>query len=299
MKPPAFDYFAPQSLDEALALLAEHGDAGKVLAGGQSLVPMLNFRLVSPSCLIDINRIDTLAGISRTDGELVIGALTRTRALETSGDVARACPLVREVVPNIAHFQIRNRGTIGGSLSHADPAAELPATVVALDACLVLRSKRGERVVKAGEFFKGYLTTCLDPDELLTQIRLPVQPPSSGYAFMEVARRHGDFALVGVAATLSIDADDRCTAASIALTGVHDTPFRAGSATEILKGTILDDKHIEDAAQATAASLAPQSDIHASSEYRTHTAQVLTARVLAKAVERARAARTEASRAVS
>lgn len=299
MKPPAFEYFVPQSLDEALALLAEHGEAGKVLAGGQSLLPMLNFRLLSPNCLIDINRIDALAGISHVDGELVIGALTRTRALETSEAVVQACPLIREVVPNIAHFQIRNRGTVGGSLSHADPAAELPATVTALNGNLVLTSKRGERIVSADEFFTGFLTTCLEPDELVTQIRLPAQPPSSGYAFMEVARRHGDFALVGVAATLSLDADDVCMAASVVLTGVHDTPFRAAGAVEALKGARVDEKRIEDAAHLTAEGLTPQSDIHASSEYRVHTAQVLTARVLAKAAGRARASRAKSLGAVA
>ena len=186
MKPPLFEYFDPHTLDEALDLLAEHGNEGKVLAGGQSLMPMLNFRLLSPSCLIDINRIEELAGIDIVDGQLVIGALTRTRALETSVTVRKACPLLNEVVPHIAHFQIRNRGTVGGSLSHADPAAELPATVFALDGQLVLSSRRGERIVSATDFFTGYLTTCLQPDELVTQVRVPVLPPSTGSAFMEV-----------------------------------------------------------------------------------------------------------------
>ena len=288
MKPPVFDYFVPQSLDETLALLAEHGDGAKILAGGQSLIPMLNFRLLSPRCLIDINRIESLAGISQTADGLVIGALSRTRSLETSNEVARTCPLIRDVVPNIAHFQIRNRGTVGGSLSHADPAAELPATVVALNAKLVIRNNRGERIVSANDFFRGYLTTCLEPDELVTQIRLPAQPPSSGYAFMEVARRHGDFALVGVAATLSLDADNRCTAASIVMTGVHETPFRANGAIAALSGTVIDAKRIEDAAHLATEGLAPQSDIHASAEYRINAARVLTVRTLTKAAERAR-----------
>lgn len=289
MKPPPFDYFAPQSMDEALALLAEHGDGAKILAGGQSLLPMLNFRLLSPKCLIDINRIETLAGISLSGRGLAIGALTRARALETSDEVTQACPLVHEVIPNIAHFQIRNRGTVGGSLSHADPAAELPATMLALNASFVINSKRGERVVSADKFFKGYLTTCLEPDELLTQIRLPAQPSSQGYAFLEVTRRHGDFALVGVAVTLSLDANQRCTEAAIVLIGVHETPFRANVAVEVLRGAIIDAKRIEGAAGLTAEGLAPQSDIHASSEYRINAARVLTARALTKAIERARA----------
>lgn len=289
MKPPVFDYFAPASLEEALDLLAEHGDGAKILAGGQSLIPMLNFRLLAPKCLIDINHIETLAGISLARDKLAIGALTRTRMLERSGEVARACPLICDVVPNIAHFQIRNRGTIGGSLSHADPAAELPATVMALKGDLVIESKRGQRTVPADKFFKDYLTTCLEADELLTQIMLPAQPSRHGYAFMEVARRHGDFALVGVAATLLLDDSDRCTEASIVLTGVHETPFRADGAIVALKGAIVDAKHIDEAARLTAEALSPQSDIHASSEYRTNAARILTARVLAKAYERAHA----------
>jgi carbon-monoxide dehydrogenase medium subunit len=289
MKPPAFDYFVPASLDEALGLLAEHGDGAKVLAGGQSLIPMLNFRLLAPKCLIDINQIEALAGISLAKDELTIGALTRIRALETSREIAHACPLIQDVVPNIAHFQIRNRGTIGGSLSHADPAAELPATVMALKGNFVIESRRGKRTVSAESFFKGYLTTCLEPDELLTQIKVPPQPSRRGYAFMEVARRHGDFALVGVAATLSLDNSDRCTEASIVLTGVHETPFRADGAMAALKDAIVDTKRIEEAARLTADALSPQSDIHASSAYRTNAARVLTARVLAKAHERAHA----------
>ena len=298
MKPPAFDYFDPHTVDGALDLLAEHGDEGKVLAGGQSLMPMLNFRLLSPSCLIDINRIEGLAGIDIVDDELVIGALTRTRALETSAAVRQACPLINEVVPHIAHFQIRSRGTVGGSLSHADPAAELPATVTVLDGQLVLSSRRGERVVSATDFFTGYLTTSLQPDELVTQIRLPVLPPSAGYAFMEVARRQGDFALVGVAATIMLDSDEVCTSASIVLAGVHETPYRATAAVDALLGGPLTEKRIAEAARLVANSLKPQSDIHASAEYRVHAAQVLAARVLVKAADRARASLKTPSGAV-
>jgi CO/xanthine dehydrogenase FAD-binding subunit len=289
MKPPVFQYFDPRTLDEALGLLAEHGEAGKVLAGGQSLVPMLNFRLLSPSCLIDINRIEALANIGIVDGELAIGSLTRLRALEKSPEVSRACPLIDEVLPHIAHFQIRNRGTIGGSLSHADPAAELPATVTALNGKLVLTSLRGHRVVAAADFFTGYLTTCLEPDELVTQILLPVQPPSSGSAFMEVTRRHGDFALVGVAATVTLESHRECISARIVLTGVDEVPFQADEAVEALRGGKLTEQSIAEAARLVAKNVKPQSDLHASVVYRINAAQVLTARALTTAVERAQA----------
>jgi CO/xanthine dehydrogenase FAD-binding subunit len=288
MKPPVFEYFAPRSLDDTLSLLSQHGEDGKILAGGQSLLPMLNFRLLAPSCLIDINRIDGLSGIALDGQDLVIGATTRTRALEFSREVTQACPLICEVVPHIAHFQIRNRGTVGGSLSHADPAAELPATMAALGARFVLMSLRGERSVTANEFFTGYLTTCLEPDEMLTQIRVPAQAPSSGYAFLEVSRRHGDFALVGVAAVLSLDADGRCASARIVLTGAHETPFCATAAADVLRGSLISHRHIDQAASLVTEGLEPQSDIHASSEYRLNAARVLTGRVLTKAVERAR-----------
>jgi CO/xanthine dehydrogenase FAD-binding subunit len=291
MKPPPFEYFDPHSIDEALSLLAQHGEDGKVLAGGQSLVPMLNFRLLSPRCLIDINRVESLAGIRRDGDELIIGASTRTRALEFSKDVADTCPLFCEVVPNIAHFQIRNRGTVGGSLSHADPAAELPATMTALGARFVLSNSTSTRTVLAESFFTGYLTTCLEPDELLTQIRVPAQAGDSGFAFLEVSRRHGDFALVGVAVVLVLDDSGRCSSASIVLTGAHDTPFRAVSAASVLEGAIVGNEHVEEAAHRVADGLAPQSDIHASAEYRVDVARVLTRRAVGKALERARAGR--------
>lgn len=288
MKPPAFEYFDPRSIEEAVSLLAQHGEDGKVLAGGQSLVPMLNFRLLSPRCLIDINRIESLAGIRREDDELVIGAGTRTRVLEVSKDVAAACPLFSDVVPNIAHVQIRNRGTVGGSLSHADPAAELPATMTALAARFIITSSKGTRTVNADAFFTGYLTTCLEPDELLTQIRVPVQSPASGFAFLEVSRRHGDFALVGVAVVLSLDGAGRCNSATIVLTGAHDTPFRATTAAGVLEGTIVGEEAIDEAAQRVADGLAPQSDIHASAAYRVDVARVLTRRAIARALHRSK-----------
>ena len=288
MKPPAFEYFEPRSLDEALALLAEHGDGAKVLAGGQSLVPMLNLRLVRPSCLIDINAVSALSYIKPDGAGLEIGATTRQRALERSALVADACPLLRRAIEFVAHFQIRNRGTLGGSLAHADPAAELPAAVTALGSELVLRSARGERTLQAPDFFTGYLETALAPDELLVAIRIPREPPRSGSAFLEVSRRHGDFALVGVAASVALGADGVCASAAIVLVGVSSAPFVSTDAAALLVGTRLAASDLDEAARATAARVPAQADIHASAAYRTHAARTLTARALAQAAARAR-----------
>jgi carbon-monoxide dehydrogenase medium subunit len=288
MKPPRFDYEAPSSLAEALALLRQHGDEAKVLAGGQSLVPLLNFRLVRPRVLVDLNELPGLAGIREADGTLVIGAMTRQREAETSALVRERCPLLAEAMPQIGHAQIRNRGTVGGSLAHADPAAELPAVVAALGGELVLRSGSGERTLPASQFFVTYLTTALEPGELLVELRLPLTPPGSGSAFMEISRRHGDFALVGVAATVTLDGAGTCTRAAIALTGVGPTPVVAGDAAKALVGVRPTSEAIADAAMVAAAGLAPDRDLHASREYRTHVAGVLTRRALERAVERAR-----------
>ncbi len=289
MKPPAFEYFKPCSLDETLDLLAEHADNAKVLAGGQSLVPMLNLRLVRPACLIDINGVSSLSYITSNSAGLEIGALTRQRSLERSSLVADMCPLINHAVEFVAHFQIRNRGTLGGSLAHADPAAELPAAVTALGSELVVRSARGERTLQARSFFTGYLETALAPDELLVAVRIPREPPRSGSAFMEVSRRHGDFALVGVAARVTLGADGMCEAAVVVLVGVDAAPFLATEASELLVGTSLSASDLSEAARAIAARVPSQSDIHASAAYRQHAARTLTARALAQAAGRARA----------
>jgi aerobic carbon-monoxide dehydrogenase medium subunit len=288
MKPPKFEYLAPASLDEALAALAEHGDSAKVLAGGQSLVPLLNFRLVRPAYLIDLNEIPGLAYVRPRDGHMAIGALTRQRALETSALVRERVPLLADAMPQIGHVQIRNRGTIGGSLAHADPAGELPAVVAALDGELVARSTRGERVLRADEFFVAYLTTALDPTELLVEVRLPVAPPRTGTAFVEVSRRHGDFALVGVAASLTLDDLGACARCAIALTGVGPVPVVARAAARRLVGERPTENALAEAGRLAAADLRPDGDLHASSEYRRHVAGVLTRRALARALERAR-----------
>jgi CO/xanthine dehydrogenase FAD-binding subunit len=287
MKPPRFEYLAPASLEEALASLAEHGDGAKVLAGGQSLVPLLNFRLVRPAWLVDLNDVPSLGYIRQDDGHVVIGALARQRAVETSPLVRERVPLLADAMPHIGHVQIRNRGTIGGSLAHADPAAELPAVVAALGGELVVRSARGERVLRPEEFFVAYLTTALEPAELLVEIRLPVTAPRTGTAFLEVSRRHGDFALVGVAVSVTLDGDGACTACAIALTGVGPTPVVAREAARELVGARPTAAGLTEVARLAAADLRPDGDLHASREYRRHVAGVLTGRALARAVERA------------
>jgi aerobic carbon-monoxide dehydrogenase medium subunit len=291
VKPPKFDYLVPGSLDEALAILDHHGEEAKVLAGGQSLVPLLNFRLARPARLVDLNEIPGLDGI-RVDGErLLIGAMARQRAVETSEVVRERCPLLAEAMPQVGHVQIRNRGTIGGSLAHADPASELPAVVAALGGELVVRGAHGQRVLRAEQFFVGYFSTATDPTELLVEVRLPVVPPRTGAAFMEVSRRHGDFALVGVAATVSLDEAGVCTASALALTGVGSTPVVARDAAQGLVGVKPTPAAFEDVGRRVSALVRPESDLHASSDYRKHLAGVLTRRALSLATERAVGAR--------
>jgi len=287
MKPPRFEYFAPGSVDEALALLAQHGEGAKVLAGGQSLVPLLNFRLVRPSHLIDLNEIPGLGYIREENGWLVIGGMTRQRALEQSALVRERCPLLADAMPQIGHAQIRNRGTIGGSLAHADPAAELPAVVAALEGQLVLRGARGQRVVAPEQFFVSYLTTSLEAAELLVEVRLPVAAPRTGTAFMEVSRRHGDFALVGVAASLTLDEAGKCTKSALALTGAGPTPVVAREAARTLIGVKPTAEAFEEVGRQVSALLQPDSDLHASAEYRKHVGGVLARRALARAIARA------------
>jgi aerobic carbon-monoxide dehydrogenase medium subunit len=287
MKPPRFEYLAPRSIEEALAILAHHGEEAKVLAGGQSLVPLLNFRLVRPAHLVDLNEVPGLDGIRLDDGHLAIGAMTRQRAVETSALVREHCPLLAEAMPQIGHVQIRNRGTVGGSLAHADPAAELPAVAAALGATLILRSGRGQRTLTPEQFFVAYLTTAGEPDELLVEMRLPPMPPRTGSAFVEISRRHGDFALVGVAATLTLDEAGVCTGSTLALTGVGGRPVVAREAAGALAGAKPTVEALEEAGRRVSALVRPDSDLHASSEYRKHVAGVLARRALARAAERA------------
>lgn len=289
MKPAPFDYRRPDTLDEALAIFAELGSDAKALAGGQSLVPAMNFRLARPAVLVDLNRLDPLSYIAESpDGGLRIGAMTRQRAAERSPAVAGRASLLFEAMPWIAHPQIRNRGTVGGSLAHADPAAELPAVMVALDARFMLRSRTASRTVPAQNFYTGILTTALRPDELLTEIEIPPRAPRTGTAFMELARRHGDFALVGVAVALVLDEGRACSSARIVLLSVGDGPVLAARAMTALVGSVPTASRIEEAARmAGDADIDPPSDIHASSAYRRQLARVLVQRAVTRAAERA------------
>jgi CO/xanthine dehydrogenase FAD-binding subunit len=288
MKPAPFEYFRPRSLDEALALLAEHGEDAKPLAGGQSLIPAMNFRLAAPSVLVDLNAVPELSYITDDAGDVRIGGMTRQRAVERSRLVLDRLPLIAETMPHIAHPAIRNRGTVGGSLAHADPAAELPAVMVALRAHLTVSGASGTREVAAEEFFVGLFSTAVHAGELLTQVRVPQPPIGSGFAFQEISRRHGDFALVGAAAVVQLDDKGCCSGARIALLSVGDRPMLAGHAAMTLTGHPPSAESIRAAADAAATQdIDPPSDIHASARYRRQLANVLTRRVLQRAFERA------------
>jgi CO/xanthine dehydrogenase FAD-binding subunit len=294
MKPAPFLYFRPASLEEALSLVAEHGGEAKPLAGGQSLIPAMNFRLARPAALVDLNGIAELGYIRSKPEALAIGAMTRQRTAERSEPVRRWAPLLSEALPFVAHPQIRNRGTVGGSVAHADPAAELPAVLLALEATFRVRSRARERTIPAAQFFKGALETALGPDELLVEITVPppprpAAPARSGSAFVEVARRHGDYALVGVAVLVTLDARGRTTAARIALVSVGDGPVLAAQAAALLAGETPTPQTIEAAAQAAAQhDIDPPADIHASAAYRRQLTAVLTRRALTRAFQRAR-----------
>lgn len=287
LKPPPFEYHAPRTVDEVLDLLAEHGDDARPLAGGQSLVPLMSLRLAGPAVLVDVTRagLDT---VTTEDGWLTLGATVRERAAERSALVAERAPLLAAALPLVGHPAIRARGTVGGSLAHADPAGELPAVVVALDAEVVAASRaRGRRTIAAADLYDGYFTTVLEPDEVLTEVRLPAPPPASGAAFEEVARRHGDFAMAGVAATVTLGPDGSVAEARLALSGVAETPVRAREAEAVLVGRVPDDGALAAAAEAATAGLSPPSDLHGSSAYRRHVAGVLVRRALRAAAERA------------
>jgi carbon-monoxide dehydrogenase medium subunit len=289
MKPAPFEYFAPTSVEQALALLAEHGYEAKVLAGGQSLVPMMNFRLVQPSVLVDLNSIPDLGFIQPgVDGGLRLGALTRHHQVEVDPLVAERTPLLHDAMPKIGYPQIRRRGTLGGSLAHADPSAELVAVSVALDGRFRLRSPRGERWVPATDFFVGLFTTVLDPDELLVEVALPALPARSGCSLMEVARRHHDFALVGVAAVVTLDERGACQQARLVFLSAGDRPMQAHRAAEVLRGQAPTAEVIRAAAEIAASNeIDPSSDIHATADFRRHLAKVLALRALEQACRRA------------
>jgi CO/xanthine dehydrogenase FAD-binding subunit len=285
MKPAKFDYHDPTTIDEALSLLAQFGDQARPLAGGQSLVPLMNFRLIRPAHLIDLNGVAGLSDSKIEDGALQLGATTRQRELERSTIIAQRWPLLRDAAGFIGHIQIRNRGTIGGSLAHAFPSAELPVATVTLDASFILRSKANQRTARAEEFFLSYMTTALQPEELLTEISVPAPPANSGWSYQEISRRHGDFALAGAASLVALDANGAIQHARLTLTGA--TPIRSHEAEEFLLGERPSDALFRDAALRATANLEQDSDIHASAEYRREACAVLARRALMQAADRA------------
>jgi CO/xanthine dehydrogenase FAD-binding subunit len=297
MKPAPFEYFSPTSVDEALALLARYGYGAKLLAGGQSLIPAMNFRLAQPSILVDLNKISNLSYIrhsasSASDGNLLIGAMTRHSKIEHDPMVTLRAPLLAEVGPNIAHPQIRNRGTFGGSMAHADPAAHWPVASLALGARFHLRRQGKERWVNGEDFFTGLYSTALQPDEMLVEVEVKAARPGWGYSYRQVARQHGAFPLAGVAVALSVDAAGRCQSVDMVYLGAGDRPMLAKKAAKVLIGQDLTAESIRAAADAgTRFDADPGNDIHASADYRKHLVRVLSEKALAEAASRARSNR--------
>jgi carbon-monoxide dehydrogenase medium subunit len=286
MKLPPVEYEAPTTVAEAIDLLAEYSDEASVLAGGQSLIPLLALRLARPEVLVDINGIDELSGVSATDGWVAIGAMTREYVAEESEIVADAVPLLAAALPFIGHEAIRSRGTIGGSLAHADPAAELPAVARALDAEFVVRGPSGERVIPAAQWFEGYLTTSRSPDELLLEVRFPAAGQGTGVSFQEVARRHGDFAMVGLAVSLGLSGG-MISDARLAFAGVSDVPVRAAAAEDLLVGERPSAELFEEAARRATGDIDPPADLHGSSDYRKTVAAAIVRRGLRAAADNA------------
>lgn len=288
MKPSAFEYHAPASADEAVALLAELGDGAKVLAGGQSLVPMLSLRLAAFDHLVDVGRIGELAGIQVMADAVTIGAGTTQATIEASAELAAAVPLLVRATPLIGHFQIRNRGTLGGSLAHADPAAEYPAVVLAMAAEMEALSPRGRRWLGAADFFTGFWGTALEPDEVLVSVMFPVWTGRCGFAVREFARRHGDFAVAGAAVAVGLDADDRVERCSIALIGMGSTPVRASGAESALVGTTTPPAAEEVGAMAVADLDDIPSDQHGPADYRRQVGAAMVASAWTDAMTEAR-----------
>jgi carbon-monoxide dehydrogenase medium subunit len=282
LKPTPFKYIAVETVEEAVAALGEYGDEAKVLAGGQSLVPLMNLRLAAPGVLVDVNRVAELQGIA-ANGTIEIGAMTRQLVAERSSQVGEGAPLVTEALRHVAYPGIRSRGTVGGSIAHADPAAELPAVLLALGGEVFAQGPSGSRTIAADDLFVTYFTTALAPDEVLTQVRIPARTPGQRVAFQEVARKHGDFALAGVALSAEVEADGVCRAARVVLFGVADRPLRAAGAEAALVGSRLDAGAADKAAVAAQAEIEPKSDAHASAEYRREVTGVLVRRAVAQA----------------
>ncbi len=288
MKPAPFEYYAPESLADVVSLLAEHGDDAKVLAGGQSLVPMLALRLTRFDHIIDLNRVGELQGVERANGTLTVKAMTRQSAVEHDAEAGAAVPLLAQAVPLIGHFQIRNRGTIGGSIAHADPASELPAVTLALDAELEIAGPSGTRRVPAADFFLGTWTTTIEPDEILAAVHFPVWPGRAGFAVEEIARRSGDFALAGVVCAVELNSSGSVTRSAISFLGMAPTPVRARAAEAALNGSTPSASDIVEIARLAVGDTSPTADVHASAEYRTHVGADLVERALDRALGVAR-----------
>jgi len=286
MKPAPFEYFAPRTVPEALALLQEHGDDAKILAGGQSLVPMMNFRLVRPKVLVDINHVEGLSYIRESDGRLLIGAMTRHRDVERSALVERLNGLLFNSVRYIGHGAIRARGTVGGSIVHADPTAELPLMLAALDGEVRVIGPAGARTIKWDEFFLTYFTTSIESSEICEEVVIPVLPRDASWGFEEFTHRQGDFAIVGVAAVVQVDAARRCTAARLAVAGVGPTPVRIQAAEQFLAGQSLTPPVLAEAASLVSGAVQPESDLHASGAFRRDLAGTMAVRALRGAVRR-------------
>ena len=287
MIPAAFDYIAPQTLDEAVRALAAHGEEAKLLAGGHSLLPLLKLRAASPKLLIDLTRIPGLGNISQQDDKIVVGALATHYQIESSKLLKTKCPLLSQTARAIGDVQVRNRGTIGGSLSHADPCADWPAAILALGGELKLNGPNGQRRIAAEEFFLGAMTTAIEPTEILTEIRVPVSSRRCGSAYLKMAQQASGFAVVGIAVWLRLDTKGRCEDIGVGVTGLSEKPFRARPVEERLRGNKLTPKLIEESAAQVAEGSDPLEDLHASAKFRAHLAQVYTSRALQEAVKRA------------
>jgi carbon-monoxide dehydrogenase medium subunit len=287
VKTPPFEYHAPESLEEVLALVTEYGDEAKVLAGGQSLMPLLAMRFARPGHLVDLNGISGLDGIEDRGDRIVLGALVRERAAERSVLVGEKVPVMSEALPLIGHIAIRNRGTVGGSIAHADASAELPAVALLTEAEMLVRSARGERIVSAEGFFQGHFTTVLEDDECLVEVRIPPSPAHAGWCCLEIARRHGDFALVGAAAMVGLDDSGLVSEARISLFGVADRPLRAREAEAALVGNQPSAEVFAAAGAEASSDLEPASDVHGSAAVRRHLAKVTVRRALERAASRA------------
>lgn len=287
MKLPAFDYACPTTLPEAVKLLASHEDA-KALAGGQSLVPMLAFRLLHPTLLVDLRKLADLRGIKIVEKGVILGAMTRWRDIEDDARLSAAHPLLKAAIAHVAHYQIRNRGTVGGSLAHADPAAEMPGIALTCEAEIAVVGKSGERVIRAADFFTGALTTALAADEIIVEVRLPPWPQGRRWGFQEFARRRGDFAIAGAAVFYDEDAHGRTENAHVGVIGVADRPLRLAGVEALLDGQTIDAATIAKAEAATAATIDPPEDIHAAAAYRRALAGTMVERALKQAASEAR-----------